>query len=201
MWTINAPDAVEVVKSLLRAGADVNARDASGRTAVHCTLDLYSFKLCKHILLLLLESQADVNIHCTLNGNTPLHDAASIDLQTRQYDMTLRKVKMSFSTDSTNEIYAQRHAILTTPVPSYDETEGAEELREVIGILLKAGGSSTAKNFNGDTPLQCAIKSQNMIAALMLLRAAGNKADFIMDKLGDQEFLDSIEDMLNEMTG
>jgi len=165
MWTINAPDAVEVVKSLLRAGADVNARDASGRTAVHCTLDLYSFKLCKHILLLLLESQADVNIHCTLNGNTPLHDAASIDLQTRQYDMNLRKVKTSIiSTESTNEIYAKRHEIQTTPVPSYEETEGAEEPAETIAILLKAGGSCIAKSFNGDTPLQCAIKSQNVNA-------------------------------------
>jgi len=56
---------------------------------------------------------------------------------------------MSFSAESTNEIYAQRHAIQTTPVPSYEETEGPEELAEVIAILLKAGGSCRAKNFNG----------------------------------------------------
>ena len=100
-----------------------------------------------------------------VNGNTALYDAASIDLQTRQYDMNLRKVKTSIiSTESTNEIYAKRHEIQTTPVPSYEETEGAEEPAETIAILLKAGGSCIAKSFNGDTPLQCAIKSQNVNA-------------------------------------
>jgi len=52
----------------------------------------------------------------------------------------------------------------------------------------------------GDIPLQCAIKFQNLIAALMLLRAAGNKVDFIMDKLGDKELLGSIEGELNQST-
>jgi ankyrin repeat protein len=193
MWALSSLNAISVIELLVQAGADVNARDFKGRTALHYALYIHSFPTCKQVLRFLLKAGANPNIHCNISGNTPLHAAAYIDLQNRQYDLNLQKMKASFSTESVNELYAGRCAILTTPLPKHDEVEGAEELAEIVQLLLKWRADSTAKNFNGDTPLQCAIEAQNPVPAMMLLRAAGGKVEFTMNKLGDQEFLNSIE--------
>src|SRR5947199_7536447 len=50
MWAIQSHNAVDVVKLLLKAGADVNARDRDGRTALHYALRLYAFDVCRELL-------------------------------------------------------------------------------------------------------------------------------------------------------
>ena len=198
MWALSSPNAIGVVNALLKAGADVNARDKKGRTALHYALDLHSLARCKEMVEVLLAANAKVNIHCTVEGNTPLHTAASVDLQNRQYELNLHKVKARLCSDSVNELYAQRCAIQTTAVPRRDQIEEEGELAKIISLLLRYKADVTLQNFSGDTPLQCAIKAQNTAAAMMLLRAAGGKVDFTMERLGDQALLDSIERVLSE---
>jgi ankyrin repeat protein len=67
-------DRAEVVRLLLAAGADVNARDAEGNTALlfcHMNLELAS---------LLLRAGADPNVR-NHGGDTPLHLAGSDEMQ------------------------------------------------------------------------------------------------------------------------
>lgn len=190
MLALISPNAIRVLESLIKAGANLNARDAQGRTALHYTLDLYSFTICKQTLELLLRHGADVNIRSTDSGDTPLHTASCIDLQRRQYEINLQKMEARFSQELVNEVQARRCAVHVTPMPNHEEVQGAEELTEVVKLLLRWNADNNAENFDGDTPLQCAIKVRNLGPAVMLLWEAGGRAEFTMDKLGDQEFLD-----------
>lgn len=199
MWAVNAPNALELVTILLQSGVDVNARDVQGRTALHYTLDLFSFGTCKQLLEVLLQAGAEINIHCTANGNTPLHTAACIDLQTRQFEINLEILKSRFWTPAINEIYAHRCAIQATPMPRCDETEGEQQLAEIVHLLLQYQADFRAKNFAGATPLQCAIKSHNPTPALILLQAENEHLHSTMDTLGDQEMLDRLVSTVQKM--
>ena len=192
MWAVNSPNSVDLVKILLEAGVEVNARDADGRTALHYTLDLFSFTRAKELLEILLKAGAEVNIHCTTKGNTPLHAAVVIDLQTRQFERDLEIMKAKFWTPSVNEIYAHRCAIQATPMPRYDEIEGELELAEIVRLLLRHHADVNAKNFEGDTPLQCAVKGRNPVTALILMQNSKEGLDFTMDTLGEQNMLDAL---------
>ena len=69
MRAFNTPKAVQVVSSLLKAGADIDAQDSDGRTALHYALmNAHSLATCKEMLQLLLGAGADVNIPCTVYG-------------------------------------------------------------------------------------------------------------------------------------
>lgn len=61
---------IEVVKVLLKWGADVKARDFYGKTALHCAVSRGS----RPLTLLLLEHHADINVADRF-GRTPLHYA------------------------------------------------------------------------------------------------------------------------------
>ena len=132
MWAINA-QSVEIVERLSIAGADVNAQDAQGRTALHYALERCSFKVSKRMLEVLLSAGADINIHCTAKGDTPLHAASCIDLQDKQYEMELDRVASMFQT--VNELYAVRRAVRTTCIPKHAEVEGHDELAEIINVI------------------------------------------------------------------
>jgi ankyrin repeat protein len=197
MRAFNSPKALQIVSSLLQAGADVNARDTEGRTALHyALLHMESFKMCSEMLKLLLAAGADINIHCTVYGDTPLHTAACIDLRQRQYELNVQRVEAQFSEQFINERYAHQCALETTPMPQPEHVEGAEELVEIVDLLLRAGAYCSARNFDGDTPLQCAIKFRNPATAFTLLCAVGGKVDFSMNRLGDQDFLERISEQV-----
>lgn len=192
MLALISPNATQVVKSLLKAGADVDARDVGGRTALHYALELYSFSKCKEVLELLLEAGANINIHCSSYGDTPLHTAARIDLQRRQYEINLQKMETVFSSESTNDAYARRYAMRMTPLPKHTEMTGTDELTDIVQLLLDWKADSKAKNYDGDSPLQCAIRLRSLAPAVLLLGDIDCKVDFTMDKLGDQQFLNLI---------
>lgn len=200
MWAIDSPNAIPVVRLLLRYGADINARDAQGRTAVHYALHMHSFKACREMLEFLLGEGANVNIHSTLTGDTPLHTAAKIHLQGRQYELNLRKAEHGFSKQLVNEVYARRWALERTPIPVHHNREDTIELAGIVKLLLRWHADQTAKNFNGSTPLQCAIKVRNPAVAYILLWASGGKVEFTMDSMGEQEFLEAMVREVKEGT-
>ena len=198
MLAIDSPNTCRVIETLLRAGADVNARDTQGRTVLHHALNLYSFSKCKQVLAQFLAAGADPNTRCMPNGNTPLHSAASIDLQERQYVIELEKRNAKMSTNVVNEVHVQPSTIESTPLPRLDEVEGERELTDIVKLLLFRGANSQAQNFMGDIPLQCAIKSRNLGAAFVLLEGFSGSLDITMDTLGNQELLDAMIDVLRE---
>jgi ankyrin repeat protein len=194
---VRSPNACPLIETLLNAGADVNARDAQGRTALHHTLDLYSFAKCKQVLSQLLRADADPNAHCDVDGNTPLHIVASLDLQERQYVMELEKRKATF-TSVANEVHLQVEAIQSTPFPKLVEVDREKELADVVKLLLRHGADALASNYRGEIPLQHAIKSRNVGVAFVLLTECGGSLDITMESLGDQELLDAIVHVLKE---
>jgi len=67
----------DVVKELLEAGADSNAADGMGRTALHHVVSFKTsgyHKTCSDFVSLLLKAGAKVNV-ADRNGTTPLHQA------------------------------------------------------------------------------------------------------------------------------
>ena len=96
-----------------------------------------------------------------------------------------------------NDIYAYRCAIESTPIPAPENVKGGPELAEIVELLLKYGTDPAEQNFNGDTPLQYAIKVRNPTLTYVLLWAFGGEVRFTMDSIGDQHFLGII---LKELT-
>jgi len=202
MWALDSPNAIPIVKSLLKAGADVNVRDAQGRTAIHYALHMPSLKMCKEMLQLLIKADALVNIHSTLTGDTPLHTLSKINLHRRQYELNLREVETRFSQQFVNEVWAHRCAIEITPIPETEDVEGAIDLAEIGELLLRSGADRMAKNSHGETPLQCAIKARNPALTYLLLCAVGGNVEFTMGSFGDQEYLDAIRrNVLKDVVG
>jgi ankyrin repeat protein len=74
----------DLVRALLEAGADVNARDASGRTALHRATWGHDPRTVK----LLLASRADANA-ADHDGRTPLHVAADSPARTETGELLL----------------------------------------------------------------------------------------------------------------
>lgn len=84
-WAINGRPGIleatyngnlQIVRLLLDAGANPNAQNTLGETAMHNAFHPKTFS--KEICDLLMEHGANVNIRETLNGYTPLHLAAKL---------------------------------------------------------------------------------------------------------------------------
>ena len=199
MRALSSTKALHMIKSLVRAGIDVNATDCDGRTALHYALSHLelSFPHCKQILELLFEAGANVNVQCQITGNTPLHDAASIVLELRQYLFELRERERQFSEEFTDDIPALELALETTHLP--DPTDlTIHGIFEIVDLLLERGADYDARNLSGDTPLQCAIKWRNPAKTVALLRAMLSdghdreilqNSDIVLESISDQAFL------------
>ena len=192
MRALHSPNAPAILKLLLGASAAVNARDAQGQTALHYAVQLPTFSLCREVLDILLQADADVNIPCNRTGDTVLHVCAKLDLRARRYELDIQNKEEELSSQSLNEIYARQRAISCTRPPKSDELDGEVELAELVELLLRSKADPWAQNFVGDTPLQCSIKMRHPLVSAILLFAMDLKVHFMMDSIGDQEFLDNI---------
>jgi ankyrin repeat protein len=211
MRALASTEAIRVIKCLVRAGIDVNATDCDGRTALHYALSLLdlSFAQCKQILELLFEAGADANIRCQITGNTPLHDAACIDLEWRQYEFDLRANERQFFEELPDDIPARELALETTLLPDPKDLQN-NEIVEIVELLLERGADPDVRNLSGDTPLQCAIKSRNPAQTFALFRALLSdgddegvleSSDIILDSIGDQAFLMAMSEEVFLYTG
>lgn len=199
MRGLNSPNAVEIIETLLDAGADVNATDAQGRTAMHYAIDRCSCTWCVDVLKCLHEAGANVNIRCTEYGNTPLHALASIDLQQRQYELNVRELEAELLKGPVNAVSARQRAIRATAMPKRVEVKDEANVIPIVNLLLDWGADTSGKNFRGDGPLPCAIRARNIDVAFVLLWRTAKSTEFTMDKLGDQEFLEALEEIVADM--
>ena len=133
----------DFAKVLLDAGANLEARDAGGRTPL--ILSAFNNKT-SDILKFLLEEKADVNA-VDNEGETPLHKAINYSNNYKIMEILLEEGADVNATDKQGN------------TPLHIATgEGCRGIK-VISMLLDAGADPGAKNKNGETP--CEIGCRN----------------------------------------
>ena len=144
-WKGNA----EVIPVLIKAGADVHAKNNDGNTPLHSA----AFWGKAEVIPVLIKAGA--NVHAKDNdGWTPLHTAA--------FHENARSDFLSLSKRGADVNAKNNHG--DTPLHAMARTGRTE----VISILLQARADVNAKNVLGDTPLDCAKTANHWNAAKLL---------------------------------
>ncbi|KPK36438.1 MAG: hypothetical protein AMJ65_16175 [Phycisphaerae bacterium SG8_4] len=152
----------EAAKLLLEAGANVDAKNDGGQTALHVILDLTKskytyYRLSKDTVELLLAKGADVNLK-DKDGRTPLHLAA----ESADGDII--------------ELLLDKGA----RIDARDEESGSTALhraaqsgnKNAAELLIAKGADINAKDKQGHTPLYIAVNHGYKVAELLINKGA-----------------------------
>ena len=131
------------IQSLLRQGADVNARDNDGNTALHCLLTVAGNIDAR--LNALLAAHPDVNL-ATHKGTTPL---MILDV-CRNHGERVSRVKKLLELHAKVDL---KDAVGKTAAMRYVEKD---DNAEALKLLLDAGADPKLRNKDGKTLLQLA---------------------------------------------
>ena len=181
------------LKKLLAAGADVNARDAFGRTAVHIAT------FAKHGDVLRGLAQAGAKLELLENDRYDavtiaavaddevnlrllLELGASAKLTTSRYDGTALIAAAHLGHDGVVKQLIAAGAPLdhvnnlhwTAVIEAVVLGDGGARHQEVLRALLAAGASTRLTDREGNTPLALA-RARNFAAMVLLLEKAGAK--------------------------
>ncbi|XP_049797271.1 putative ankyrin-containing lipoprotein Lxx09580 isoform X3 [Schistocerca nitens] len=132
---------VSKVRTLLAAGADVEAMDENHQNALHWAAGLGHVEVVR----LLLEEGADVNARDRWR-NTPLHQAAWNDDAT-----VVRLLAASFADCNARDD--------TGNTPLHDAARRGQA--DAATALLEAGADREVRNYDGDTPLDLAERNNH----------------------------------------
>ena len=138
-----------VFKSLIKKGADVNAKYLLGMTPLHLALEFDYFEMAE----LLIKNGADVNAKGNINM-TPLHLALEFDY----FEMAELLIKNGADVNAKGNINM-------TPL-HLASFKGNLELAE---LLIKKGADMNAKTQWGDTPLHWAVRNKHLDLAQLLV--------------------------------
>ncbi len=168
---------VDIVKALMKAGADVQVRDSCGNTVLINSI-LHN-GLENGITDLLLDSDVDIDaqnkkgetaLMCAIErGNVRtsselLRRGCSVDYQDKDGNTALIRSVLFFLDETMIRILLQNHADINI---RNHHGETALSLaaffgtREQVGFLLDKGASVNTQNSRGDTPLMNAIYRMN----------------------------------------
>ena len=144
----------ELIKELIKQGANVNAKDLDGNTPLH-------FASCHNnpeIIKLLIEKGAKVNAKSN-NKNTPLHLA--IDYNNIEIITLLLNQEADVKAEGNNK---------NTPL----HLASCHDNLEIIKLLIKKGSEVNAKDLDGDTPLHLASCHNNPEIIKLLIEKGAN---------------------------
>jgi uncharacterized protein len=189
-WEKNNPakkDHTKVAALLLEKGADVNARDEAGRTALIAA----SYDGKSKVVELLIEKGADVEAKSS-DGSTALISAAGRG-QTEVVKLLLKKGATADAKDNFNQTALMKAAWMRHPEVvkalldkradvNAKGSNGWTALNsaaavgdpEVVKLLLDAGADINAKTATGETALQTAFYNRHKVI-MDLLKAHGSQ--------------------------
>lgn len=179
-------DKTEVIRLLLDAGAEVNARDARGATP----LILTGKRAPGESAALLLKAKADINItpkrqdlypplHAAIrNGditylNYLLNNGANINIRSYGDGRSALHIAASIE-DGTNINPATGNWYYGGPIDPETGKPHLLPVRDIILLLLQRKANIEARNALGETPLFSAIRSNQVKNAALLLEKKAN---------------------------
>ncbi len=163
---------LELCSILIKAGADVNAKNKKLQTPLHLVLRMMCNSITKKILqeniaLLLLDNKANVHAR-TLNHVTPLHLAAAIN--NPSVIRKLLKENANVNAMTLKDRKTPFHVVLQKGSP------------EMVELLILHGADMNAKTLiSGKTPLHYAVMSgkiENVSRLLALDRARNSSRQY-----------------------
>jgi ankyrin repeat protein len=140
---------LEVVKSLLDAGASLNLLDDSGRTALHMAVNFANMDVAQ----LLIERGIDVDLHKDVD--TPL------SLAVRNGDPKM--VRLLLDAGAMDMSYQSNNGRTLLHDSMYMQNE------EIIRDIILRGANVNAVDMDGFSPLHEAVMCRNMDQILLLL--------------------------------
>ncbi len=170
---------LDVVKSLIEKGADINEKDTSGRTALHYAVEGGH----KDVVELLIANGADVNVK-DKDGNTPGHVAlgetneAVLDLLIAK-GANLDSIHLSAYQGDLDEVtsFIEKGAGVNT-IDSYGATPlhyaAVRGDREVVEFLIAKGADVNAKDNSNFTPLHGAVRGWHKDVVALLIDNGAN---------------------------
>ncbi len=145
----------EVVNALIKAGANVNATDSTGNTALIMATWTWNGKI--EIVNALLQAGADVNIRNKLSGGTALMEAVA----NQNVEIVNALIKAGANVNAVT-LYGGETVLMTA----------AEKTKypEVINALIDAGADVKATNISGQNALDYALRNENLKGSEVLKR-------------------------------
>jgi ankyrin repeat protein len=182
---------VAAVRSALRGGANPNAAQGDGLSALHIAAQEGSLE----IVGLLLDAKADVHARTTIGGYTPLHLAAGA----AQAQVVGRLI------DAGADAGATTSSTGVTPLHLAAKALGGEE---AVRVLIEKGAPvNAAETAAGQTALMFAAAAGRPAAVRVLLEGGADPSartkvvDLLERTVVDREAQDRLREALREMRG
>jgi ankyrin repeat protein len=136
---------IDIVRMLVGAGANIEARDLRQRTPLLCACNMGNYIIASF----LVEQGADVNVQDE-EGETPLHRAS------RCYDRNLATMNALISSHRCD--VNKKSDDGNTPLHTLIQHNPTRNILECLLVLVTAGADINALNKTGDTPLLTLVK-------------------------------------------
>ena len=146
---------IEYLKTLIKAGADVEKKDVDGYTPLHLAIEFEQTKAA----LALIEAGADINAECKGKW-TPLHIAATHSNGAIEIALALIQAGADINA---------KNCIDQTPL----HLAAAAGNLKITNVLIQAGADINAQDICIETPLHMAACKKNGIEIIEALHRAG----------------------------
>ena len=173
---------IDIVKLLVKAGADLDKANDDDETPLHSAVHLGNIKIVK----ILIDSGANINKRDSIDRYTPLHLAVSCpgEIDDKSYMRYFNIAELLISSDANLETtdgknHTPLHRLIYTRIrisidDSYrgmDNSELYQRALQLVRLLIKKKVNVNAVDEKGNTPLHIALRNDDFELAYILKEA------------------------------